>query len=382
MRVLHIITSLDDGGAEAVLYRLVTHDPLDCHYVVSLTGEGKYGPLLLERGVVVTAMNMPRGRMTFAGLKGLWRVLRSVRPDVVQTWMYHADLIGGLAARLAGMPVVWGIRNTTLAPGQSSRITIWVARACAWLSRLVPARIVVCAQAAQKVHAELGYDAARMVVIPNGYDLGRFRPDVEARQRLRQQWGVHDGMALLGMVARFDPYKDHANLLAALEQVAKSVENFQVVLVGTGMTENNAELVSLIQRHGLNGHVRLLGPRSDIPDVMLALDIHVLSSSAEAFPNVLAEAMACGTPCVTTDVGDAALIVGDTGWLVPPRNHEALADALVQALAARQEAPSWQSRQNRCRKRIVSQFDIDVMAQRFRAVWEEVCRETRRAKAD
>ncbi|WP_376787929.1 glycosyltransferase family 4 protein [Parathermosynechococcus lividus] len=372
MKVLHIITGLSNGGAEAVLFRLVTHDAQNQHVVVSLTGEGKYGPLLRAMGVDVVTLDMPRRRLTWRGLRGLWLVLRRLRPDVVQTWMYHADLVGGIAARAAGIPVVWGIRNTTLELGRSSRATIWVARACARLSRHVPARIVACAQAARAVHAELGYDAQRMVVIPNGYDLGHFVPDSAARQRLRTDWGVADDVALIGMVARFHPQKDHANLIDALALLTQRGLRYAAVLVGTGMTPDNAELTQRISAAGLAERVRLLGVRPDVPAIMSALDVHVLSSaSGEAFPNVLAEAMACGTPCVTTDVGDAATIVGDTGWVVPPRNPEALADALQAALTAWRDHTAWRARQRACRERIQENFGIEAMVARYRYVWQE-----------
>jgi glycosyltransferase involved in cell wall biosynthesis len=374
MRVLHIITGLNDGGAEAVLYRLVTHDADNDHHVVSLTGEGKYGLLLQEKGIKVTALEMPRGRVTASGFLQLWRTVRAVRPDVVQTWMYHADLLGGLVTRLAGVPVVWGIRNTTLEPGRSSQTTIAVARMCGWLSRRVPRRIVACAHAAVTVHAALGYDAKRMVVIANGYDLGRFRPDGEARQRLRAEWGVTDDVPLLGMVARWDPYKDHANLIEALGLLAAQGQRFMAMLVGTGMTPENRELMQHIAKAGLTERVRLLGPRTDVPAIMAALDVHVISSSAEAFPNVVAEAMACGTPCVTTDVGDAAQIAGDTGWVVPPRNPQALAEALAQALTAQDDREAWATRQQRCRERIAENYSIEAMVQRYRAVWAKASR--------
>lgn len=373
MKVLHIITGLGDGGAEAVLHRLITHDPLDEHHVVSLTGLGKYGPLLRERGAEVTALEMPRGRVTPAGLRGLWRAVRRSRPDVIQTWMYHADLLGGVVGRLAGVPVVWGIRNTTLEPGLSSRSTILVARLCARLSRWAPRRIVACAQAAVEAHAALGYDGGRMAVIPNGYDLGRFRPDAEARERLRREWDVPGDMPLLGMVARWDPQKDHANLIEALRQLQQRGATFRAVLVGSGVDESNAGLMSALCQAGLAERVRPLGPRPDIPAVMNALDVHVLSSAyGEAFPNVLAEAMACGTPCVTTDVGDAAHIVGSTGWVVPPKDSQALAQALHAALSERSNLGAWLQRQSACRTRIAANFSIDAMVQHYRAVWQEV----------
>jgi glycosyltransferase involved in cell wall biosynthesis len=377
MRVLHIITGLNDGGAEAVLYRLITHDQENEHGVVSLTSVGKYGPLLRAAGVPVWTLEMPRGRLTMQGLYTLWRLLRTQRPDLVQTWMYHADLVGGTLAHWAGVPVVWGIHNTTLEPGKSTRSTLWVARACARLSRRVPRRIVACAQAAVQVHAALGYDAARMVVIPNGYDLSRFAPDAAARERLRREWGVPDEVPLLGMVARFDPFKDHANLIEALARLRRSGGRFVCLLVGTSMQSDNPVIADRLRDAGLQDVVRLLGPRPDIPDVMNALDVHVLSSSAEAFPNVLAEAMACGTPCVTTDVGDAALIVGDTGWVVPPRDSAALAEALQQALQAWSDRPAWAQRQAACRARIAEHFSIEAMVDRYRAVWRGVASQTR-----
>ena len=380
MKVLHIITGLNDGGAEAVLFRLITHDTKNQHAVVSLTTEGKYGPALRDRGVPVVALEMPRGRLTWRGVQTLWITLRQARPDVVQTWMHHADLLGGLVTRLAGVPVVWGIHKTNLEPGRSSRTSIAVARMCGWLSRRVPRRIVACAHAAVTVHTGLGYDAKRMVVIANGYDLGRFRPDGEARQRLRAEWGVSDDVPLLGMVARWDPQKDHVNLIDALALLRRRGHAFRAVLVGTGVEEHNATLMRRIADVGLSDWVQPLGPRTDVPAVMNALDVHVLSSSAEGFPNVLAEAMACGTPCVTTDVGDAALIVGDTGWVAPPRNPQTLADALEAALAAWRDRSAWRVRQERCRQHIANEFGIDTMVARYRTVWEVVRRETRRER--
>lgn len=369
MMVLHIITGLGDGGAEAVLHRLVTHDSEDKHQVISLTDEGKYGALLRERGVEVMALGMPRGRLTLRGLVKLWRAVRAAQPDVVQTWMYHADLVGSVVARLAGSPVVWGIHNTTLEPGQSSRVTIAVARLCAWISRWVPQRVVACAQAAVRVHAALGYDPDRMVVIPNGYDLARFQPDAAARERWRTEWQIPPEVPLIGMVARLDPYKDHANLITALARVRRAGMIFRAVLVGSGVTPDNPSLAAQIREAGLAEDVLLVGAQRDIPGLMAALDMHVLSSTAEAFPNVLAEAMACGTPCVTTNVGDAAAIVGETGWVVPPRNPSALAAAIQQAIGAMADRTAWRARQQACRARIEQQYGIDAMVQRYRVVW-------------
>nr|WP_313631743.1 glycosyltransferase [Brevundimonas naejangsanensis] len=367
--VLHIITGLNDGGAEAVLYRLCAHDVRDRHHVISLTGAGKYGPLLLALGVRVTYLNMPRRRVTAQGLWRLWCLVRKLEADVVQTWMYHADLLGGVAAWLAGhRNIIWGIRHTTLIPGESPRSTIAVAQACAWVSRIVPRRILCCAEGAIKVHTALGYDADRMVFVPNGYDLTDFRPDTPSGSSVRSELALGSG-PIIGFVARYDPQKDHNNLLQALGLLKAVDLRPTCLLVGTGLDPDNAALVERIAQLGLSDQVHLLGRRSDIPSVMNALDVHVMSSSfGEAFPNVLAEAMACGTPCVSTDVGDAASIVGDTGWIVPPRDPQALADAIALALKARYE-PDWLKRKTSARNHIETRFSIAQMVDRYRDVW-------------
>jgi len=366
--VLHIITGLSDGGAEAALHRLCTHNVKDRHHVISLMDAGKYGPLLLDQGVAVTCLNMPKGRVTMSGLWRLYRLVGEQKPDVVQTWMYHADLLGGLAAWLAGhRNVVWGIHHTTLIPGRSRRSTIAVARLCAWISRLVPHRILCCAEEAIKVHTALGYDANRMVFVPNGYDLTAFRPDAPSGSSVRSELELGSG-PIIGFVARYDFLKDHENLFQALSLLKAADLRPTCLLVGTGLEQGNAALAKRIGHFGLSDQIRLLGRRSDVPRVMNALDLHVMSSVSEAFPNVLAEAMACGTPCVSTDVGDAAAIVGDTGWIVPPRAPQALANAIALALKARERA-DWGERKAKARHHIETRFSIAQMVENYRAVW-------------
>jgi glycosyltransferase involved in cell wall biosynthesis len=370
MSVIHIITGLNDGGAEAVLYRLCINDTSQQHCVISMMDMGKYGPRLQQAGVEVHCLNMPQGRVTIHGLWRLWSLLRVLKPRVVQTWMYHADLIGGLVARLAGVKVVcWGIRHTNLTSRDVKRSTIMVAKICAKLSWIVPAHIVSCSQQAALVHQQLGYCVHKFSVIANGYDLLKFNPVANARVGLGQALGISDDIALLGMVARFDPQKDHSNLIAALCRVKKQNVNFCCVLVGTGMDTTNSELVELLRQFDVVDKVHLLGQRNDIPFIMSALDCHVLSSLGEAFPNVLAEAMACGTPCVTTDVGDAALIVGDTGWVVPAENAEALASALLESLATLEDTQSWSIRKQQARERIVDNFSLERMVKAYQTAW-------------
>lgn len=370
-KVVHVITGLNDGGAEAVLYRLCNADPLNSHIVVSMMDDGKYGPLLREIGVEVQCLSMQPGRVSLSGIVRLYKLLKTQKPDVVQTWMYHADLIGGVVSRLAGIKnIFWGVHNSILESGKSKKTTIIVAKVCAKLSYFIPKRIIYCAQKSVDVHDAFGYDHDKMVVVNNGYDLSKFYMKGSYSNLLQRELGLSEKTPLIGLVGRYDPYKDHANLLNALRLLKKEKVDFNCVLVGKGVDNSNDTLVNLVNELELNHHVFLLGQRSDVPVVMNSIDLNVLSSTAEAFPNVLCEAMACSTPCVTTEVGDASLIVGDTGWVVEPKNPQALSEAIMNALDEKNNNPkAWQARKQDCRNRIVENFSIDKMVEKYHQTW-------------
>ncbi len=372
MRVAHIITGIGEGGAQAVLSRLCLNDPRNEHTVICMMQEARYGRLLAERGVRVVYLGMPRGKLRLGPLVRLWRLLRQERFDVVQTWMYHADLLGGLVSRLAGVPrVCWGIRHSGLVPGESPRSTIAVARLCARLSPWLPHAIVCCAENAARVHRELGYCSHKLHVIPNGYALDDLMPQPEIGVALRDALGISRTTVLIGMVGRLNVQKHHENLLDALVTLRRQGEDVRCLLVGEGVSAEVPDVARWLASRGLENTVIALGTRTDIPAVMNALDLHVLSSAfGEGFPNVLAEAMACGTPCVTTDVGDAARIVGDTGWVVPPRDSEVLAAAIGLALRERREQPeAWLARQARGHRRIHAEYGLERMVDAYRKLW-------------
>jgi glycosyltransferase involved in cell wall biosynthesis len=315
---------------------------------------------------------MPKGRVTARGLLRLWRLLRQQPYSAVQTWMYHADVIGGVCARLAGQrQLLWNVRNSTLQVGASSRMTMWLVKVCALLSAWVPRTIVSCAQQATQVHVQQGYCARKFVHIPNGFDLQRFEHDTQGRQQLRADWGVPTDAVVLGMVGRFDPQKDHHMLLRAFAQVHSQHPQTLLVLAGRGLDAQNDALSAWIQDLGLQEAVRLLGPRTDVPKVMSALDVHVLSSRyGEAFPNVLAEAMACRTPCITTDVGDASSVVSHTGWVVPPQDEPAMVQAMLGAVDELNHSPTrWEQRRQSCRSRVMAEFDLATMVKRYHQAW-------------
>jgi glycosyltransferase involved in cell wall biosynthesis len=376
LSIVHVITGLRRGGAEIVLLQLcLASQGGDWrHTVVSLTGKGEMGASFEEAGIPVIALDM---KSVFSGVSGLWRlrgILRSLEPDIVQTWMYHANLIGGVASKLAGAaPLIWGIRSSvtdSLSIKRSIRVLV---SAGARLSRALPARIVVCAHAAAESHVQAGYPSEKMTVIPNGIDTVRFNDYSPRSAELRSSIGRGRDLPLLGMVARFTPQKDHKNLFSALRVLADRGEAFQCVLVGNAMDGANRQLEVWIDEFDLRDRIVLMGPRDDLPEVMCALDLHVLSSAVEGFPNVLAEAMACGTPCVSTDAGDSRSIVSDTGWVVPKGDPVALTAAIQAALTERRESPEvWQNRRLACRKHIQEEFSLQRMVDEYVRVWRAV----------
>jgi glycosyltransferase involved in cell wall biosynthesis len=238
---------------------------------------------------------------------------------------------------------------------------------------LIPAAIVCVSQDTLQKHQRIGYKSPVFEIIHNGVDLRVFRPSDTDRVRMRKELGVGQEEVLVGFVARWDPYKDHENLFKALALLIEQGLIFRCALVGAGMDASNIPLINLVQQHKLQSHVILAGPRHDIPAVMNALDLHVLSSSAESFGNVVVEAMACGTPCVVTDVGAAALIVGDTGWVVPPGQPIALAAGIEQAFANLGEQKK-HARGQRRRERMKRGFSLDAMVNSYIRLWKQVAK--------
>ena len=371
MKVLHIITGLRNEGAQAVLYRLIVTDRDHTHHVISLMDMDDYGKKLLALGIRVHALNMPCGRLRLHGIVKLFRLIREIKPNVVQTWMYHANLVGGVISVFAGnKTVVWGIHHSDLSPGKLSKRTLLVARICAWFSWFIPTTIICCSDIAATVHTSLGFDSNRITVIHNGINLSEFQPDAQERARIRNFFGICEEVVLLGMVARWDAHKDHATLVAALAQMKlKLPYSWHCMLIGSGMDKSNRDLVCLLDRWGIRDHFILAGQSSDVPSLLNALDLHVLSSSGEAFGNVTVEAMATGVPSVVTSVGAGALIVGETGWVVPPSDPKAMCDAICDAINKMSDRNAWSARKIACRARIIEYFSIDRMVNAYIEVW-------------
>jgi glycosyltransferase involved in cell wall biosynthesis len=330
IKIVHVINSFEFGGAEAMLCNLLLRTDRDRFEpsVVALIDDLSVAGPVIDAGIPITVIGMRPGIPSPLGVARLARHLRRVRPAVVQTWMDHSNLIGGLAARLATRaPIVWGVHHCDHVRALTKRTTLITVGACARLSNYLPARIVFCSEHARTIYEQRGFAAAKMDVIPNGFDTSRFRPDAAARAQIRRELKLDDATPLIGLVARYDPFKDHAGFLRAAALLVKARPDARFLLCGRNIDGDNAALASLVTSLGIASHCIVLGVRRDVPRVMAALDILASSSISEAFPLTVGEGMACGACCVATDVGDSALMIGATGRIVPPRDPQRMADA-------------------------------------------------------
>ncbi|WP_202114781.1 glycosyltransferase family 4 protein [Vreelandella zhuhanensis] len=366
MKVAHVIIGLDVGGAELMLKRLVeSHvEQSDIeHVIISLTDQGVFGAQLSKQGITVYCLNMSsiaKGPFVFFKLR---KLLQQLRPDIVHTWMYHADLLGGLAARSAGLRnVVWGIRSTDIRKG-GSKVTLLVRKLCAWLSGPIPRVIVCAANASQKVHEGIGYASSKMQVIPNGFKLDKILSTSNAESTVREQLGISQNSKVVISVGRFNPVKDHKTFIEAAGKVAAHFDDVRFWLVGRDLDHSNAQLMTMIEKTGHAEAFHLLGERSDVSACLQSSDIFCLHSVTEGFPNVLGEAMAVGLPCVTTDVGDAAYLLNKSEWVVPAASPERLAKKLSEMLsissAGRDELG------HAAALRIRHNFTIDAISQQY-----------------
>ncbi len=331
IKVLHIINDLSVGGAEMMLYKFLSGADFSSYHptVISLGRRSALDARIEELGVRVYHINMRPSKLPTP--RQVWQLMSAVqriRPHVIQCWMYHSCLAAELA-RMAvrHLPVVWSLHSCNNDLSLEKRMTVTIIRLCRLLSRRA-AKIIYVSEESRRQHERMGYCVKNSVVIPNGFDMTSFAPSTEARASVRAELGVSDDQLLIGLVGRFHPMKDHINFLLAAKMLSNEYNAAHFLLVGREVDARNHVLRRHVAAWGLEGRAHLLGERHDIARLIAASDISSLSSSyGESFPLVVGEAMACGVPCVVTDVGDSAKIVGPTGLVVPPRNPAALAQA-------------------------------------------------------
>lgn len=363
MKIVHVITGLGTGGAETALCRLLESlRAPDFEHVVVALGE----PAALSNRVAAVAelhhLGMSPGHLRMRDAWRLRRIIRASAADVVHGWMYHANIAASLASAGLGLPLLWGIRHSIHELANEKRSTRLVIKSGAWFSWM-PRRILYNSLTSAGQHQAAGYDRRRTRVIPNGFDASVCKPDEELRERMRAELALPPAALLIGLVARVHPVKDHANFLNAAALFVAIFPQAHFVLVGDGADAGNSSLASLIDALPLRGRVHLCGRRTDIAAINTAFDIATSSSWGEAFPNAIGEAMACGVPCVATDVGDVRAIIGDTGVVVPSRDAHALAEGWAEL--ATLDAPARRALGLRARQRVIERYSLGAVSGQY-----------------
>lgn len=337
-------------------------------HVISLTGVGEIGPRIAALGIPVEALGMHHGLPDpVRFVKLVWRLWK-VKPDVVHTWLYHADLMGGLAARMARVPVViWSVRSADFLLADTGWPTRFTLSLCARFSSWIPDVVLYNSQKGAAFHKELGYKETRRIIVPNGIDLEKFRPDEQARLDVRKELGVSSATPLIGIIGRYDPLKNHEGFIQAAGYLHRVMPNVNFLLAGKDIDSSNLALKKMIEEAGLVASCHLLGSRNDIPRITASLDLASLASWSEAFPNVLIEAMACSVSCVSTNAGDAALILGNDEWVVPVGDMAGLADKWLAFFHLSANARRIYAEKGRCR--VMDNFEIGVVVRRYESIY-------------
>ena len=309
--------------------------------------------------------------MDFSLLRELYRLyylVKDFNPDIVQTWLYHTDLVGGIIAKCCGVKqIYWGVRSSELV-GENSKLSLRIVRwLCGVCSHFVPNKVVCNSNSGIRSHVRLGYSKRKMTLVHNGFDTNQFYPDVVAREKNRLKLGVGQNVKIIGMVARFDTLKNQLGFVDVIEKLAKKHTNFVVIMIGTNVDYENKVLTKKIELADLGRLFFLLGERKDVASVMNSFDFLVCPSLAEAFPNVVGEAMACEVPCISYDVGDCGEIIGDTGIVCSTNEESKLVLAVSDFLNLSDQELLGLGKA--ARKRVIERFTLANSINCFEAIY-------------
>ncbi len=375
MKIVYAIVGLTTGGAEIMLYRILSKINRDrfSPYVVCLMDRGTLGDRIEALGIPVYTLGMKTaGVPTPNVIRKLVNIIREIKPDLIQGWMYHGNLAAQFASLFVGkqIPVFWTIQGTVYSLKLEKKMTAAIIKLSAYLSRFTT-KVIHVSQVGKIQHEALGYDKKNGCVIFNTVDTSLFVPSEAARADIRAELGLPENAFLIGLVCRYHPMKDHANFLQAAALLLQEYPDIHFALVGTGVVKENESLYQTIEQLGISHRTHLLGERSDMPRITAALDIASSASAyGEGWPLIVGEAMSCGVPCTVTDVGDSGLIVGNTGWVVPPKNPEALAKAWQESIELGSQGIEKLGKA--ARTRIIESFSLDTVVSEYEALYESV----------
>ncbi len=370
VKTVIITSSLALGGSEKILYNLCNSKIKKNIFVINLSEEQYFSKKLKDSGIGVYNCSLNNKNNFLKQLPKIFSLIREFKPKNIQTWMYHADLLSLiLKIFFPSKKIFWGIRNGSYKIKKRTFLIIYVLSV---FSYLVPCKIISCSNASTKMHIKFGYNKKKIITIDNGVDFNIYRKDQKLRINSRSKYALNNKDLLFSMVARWDPQKDHITLIKAFECVIRSVsEKIFLILVGTKIDSTNDILTEEISKRNLQSRIILAGEIDLIEDIYNLSDINILcSKNGEGFPNVISESMACGTPCISTNSGDASKIINEYGWIVEEKNPKKLSEAMLLAIHEVKDKDNWIKKSNNSIMHIKSNFSIDVMVDKYCDVWK------------
>ena len=373
MRIVHIITSMNKGGAETTLFKILKFskqsNSKEEHVVISFSKLNYFEDQIKKLNVPFFKIDFKLKFIFFIYFLKLFKIIKKTNPDVIQCWMYHPCFLGGLAAKFLNIKnIIWNIRHSNYKFNKTKLSTIIVIRICSLLSRIVPNKIIYCSNSSYEFHSKNGYYSKNKNIIYNGYDSEYF----SKKQNLKL-YSYQNNVVKFGFIGRYSPQKNLFMYLDAINNFVKkypSNSNFKVLMYGKNVDNKNKELLEKINQYNLSKFVELKGYKEDVREALQNIDYLGLSSSyGESFPNVLAEAMLSGIPCFATDLGESKNIISEYGKVVSINDSQEFSKAMNEYYNIYQKVNIYYKLSNSCRKHIKDNYSIESMVRKYQNLW-------------
>lgn|GEM_PF-1370045 len=372
-RILHIISGTGMGGAERTLFNLLNSNLADKHemFVISLTPEEEFGRRINNLKIQIHFLNLKRGRIDVFSIYNLIKIVKKIKPNIIQGWMHFGNLVALLVYLTLfdrSIKLIWNIRQSFYGIEIEKKLNKMVIYLCAFFSK-IPNKIIYNSSLSSIQHTDFGFSDKNKIIILNGFDTNYWKPNPYKKDLLKKSMNFSEDNFIVGYVGRDDKFKDINTLINAIEIVSLLNLNIKFVLMGNKLDNENIKFIKIL--HKWSSSIRLLGGGFDSYEIMPVFDLLVLSSKSEAFPNVVGEGMSMSIPCISTSVGEISQLINDCGWLIPVGDSNILSDKIVEAYNLfLNNKKYWNELRFKSRNRIIKYFNIDLMLYRYNNLWE------------
>ena len=369
MRILSVIVDLNKGGAEINFYRLNAYFKKQGHdiLVICLSKNGFFSKKLNNINIDVLHLNLSLNFNIFKKLYFLFKSIKNFKPDIVQTWMYHSNIIGGILAKIAGVKFInWNIRHGSFKFGSTKLTTIFFIFLNSLFSHFIPNQIVFNSNSSKKFHNNIFFSKKKNFIIHNGIDTNLYKP-LNKNNNLLNSLEISKDLFLIGMFARSSPQKDHLTLIQAVNILInkKNYFNLHCMLIGKSITKNEIVLNEIV-KYKLKKYFTLVDHTDSLIDYYNLLDIHILCSNyGESFSNSILEAMSCGIPSISTNVGDVTNLINNKNLICEVKNYKSLIKSIDYLIKLKKDKKKWDKIKLEVRNNINQNYHQNIMFKKY-----------------